>query len=166
MCFDQCFRIGGIGARKLGPMALRIVDAIMRFRQARYGLVRSPALRSSDRDDRAFRYLRDPIDTPDPQVMRTAIDTVQHEVGRTLQLVVQALLDHAANDRLLRSNRGVADRQIAGGTFLPLCRKGALHRPDDVAADAELAQTRLRFLCQLPSGGADSTGQAHTFELL
>jgi len=55
MCFDQCFRVGGIGARKLGPMALRIVDAIMRFRQPRYGVVRSPALRSSDRDDRAKR---------------------------------------------------------------------------------------------------------------
>ena len=78
MRFDQCFRIGGIGARKLGPMALRIVDAIICFRQARYGLVRSPALRSFHRDDRAFRYLRDPIDTPDPQVMRTTIDTVQH----------------------------------------------------------------------------------------
>src|SRR5712691_12385752 len=104
----------------------------------------------------------DTSETPHPQVIRKAIDTVQHEVGRTLQLVVQALLDHAANDRLLRSNRRVEDRQIAGGTFLPLCRKGALHRPDDVAPGAELAQTRLRFLCQLPSGGADSTGQAHT----
>ena len=136
------------------------------YRQARYGVVRSPALRSSDRDDRAFRYLRDPIDTPDPQVMRTAIDTVQHEVGRALQLVVQALLDHAANDRLLRSKRGVDDRKIAGGTFLPLCRKGALHRPDDVAADTELAQTRLSFLCQQPLGWADSTREAHTLEFL
>src|SRR5260370_5552420 len=98
--------------------------------------------------------------------MRPAIDTVEHEVGRTLQLVAQALLDHAANDRLLRTNRGVEDRKIAGGTFLPLCRKGALHRPDDVAADAELAQTRLRFLCQQPLDWADSTGQAHTLELL
>jgi hypothetical protein len=56
MCFDQCFRIGGIGARKLGPMALRIVDAIICLRQACYGLVRSPALRSFHRNDRAFRY--------------------------------------------------------------------------------------------------------------
>ena len=150
MCFDQRFRVGGVGACKLGPMVLRIVDAIIRRCQARYGLVRSPALRSSDRDDRPFRYLRDPIDTPDRQVVRTTIHTVQHEVGRTLQLVVQALLDHAANDRLLRNNRGVEDRKIAEGTFLPLCRKGVLHRPDDVAADAELAQARLRFLCQQP----------------
>ena len=121
MCFDQSFRIGSIGARKFGPMALRIIDAIIRRRQACYDVVRSPALRSSDRDDRAFRYLRDPIDTPDPEVIRAAIDTVQHELGRALQLIVQALLDHATNDRLLRSNRGVEDRKIAEGTFLPLC---------------------------------------------
>src|SRR5260370_30040810 len=160
MWFDECCRVGGIGACKLGRMALRIVDAIIRRCQARYGLVRSPALRSTDRDNRAFRYIRDPIDTPDPQVMRPAIDTVEHEVGRTLQFVAQALLDRAANDRLLRTNRGVEDRKIAEGTVLPLCRKGALHRPDDVAADAELAQTRLRFLCQRPLGWADSTGPA------
>ncbi len=60
MCFDQCFRIGGIGAPELGQMALRIVDPIV-GRQARYGLIGSPALRSSDRDNRAFRYIRDRI---------------------------------------------------------------------------------------------------------
>ena len=39
MRLDQSLRIGGIGARKLEPMALRIVDAIIRLRQARYRLV-------------------------------------------------------------------------------------------------------------------------------
>ena len=166
MRLDQCFRIRGIGARKLEPMALGIVDATICLRQTRYRLVRSPALRSSDRDDPALRHVRDRIETPDPQVMRTAIDTVDDEVGRAFQLVVQALLDHAADDRLLRRDRRVEDRKIGRGTILTLCRKGALHRPDDVAADAELAQTRLRFFCEQPSGWADSTGQAHTFELL
>ena len=50
-------------------------------------------MRSSDRDDPALRYVRDRIEVPDPQVIRTAIDTVGYEVGRALQLVVQALLD-------------------------------------------------------------------------
>ena len=39
MRLDQCLRIRGIGARKLEPMARRIVDATIRLRQARYRAV-------------------------------------------------------------------------------------------------------------------------------
>ena len=66
MRLDQCLRIRGIGARKLEPMALGIVDAIICLRQTRYRLVRSPALRSSDRDDPTLRHVRDRIEAPDP----------------------------------------------------------------------------------------------------
>ena len=44
--------------------------------------------------------------------MRTAIDTVDHEIGRAFQLVVQTLFDYPANDRLLRRDRRVGDREI------------------------------------------------------
>ena len=140
MCFDERVRMRGLGVCELAAMALWIVGAIICRSEARDRLVRSPAVRAPDRDDCAFRNIRDRLQTADADVMGMAIDTVKHEVGRTLQLVVQPLLDHAANNRILRSNPGVGDRKSTGGIFLPLGRKSALHRPDDIAADAELAQ--------------------------
>ncbi len=67
--------------RYLEPMALRIVGAINGLRQTRDCSVRPPALRSSDRDDPALRYIGDRIEIRDPQVMRAAIDAVDYQIG-------------------------------------------------------------------------------------
>jgi Protein of unknown function (DUF3363) len=173
MCFDQCFRIGGIGARKLGPMALRIVDAIIR-RQARYGVVRSPALRSSDRDDRAFRYLRDPIDTPDPPVMRTAIAIgpaqwllaeeaepslrelgIRGDIIRTMQRALSAKgqdrspSDFAIFDATMASEQTIIGRVIEKGLHDELKGSAYLDFRPEVARSGAVDETRALLIGRL-----------------
>ena len=96
-------------------------------------------------------------------MVRAPVDAVDDGVGRALQLVVQAALDQASQDRLCGL---VAVEREAGDVGLASCpAHRPVHRLDDVAADAEIAQGRLEAGLQGPLRGTNLFRQAKPFKL-
>ena len=92
------------------------------------------------------------------------VDAFDDDIGGALELVVQAALDQPAEHRL---GRLVAVKREAGRRRARDSRPAhrPVHRLDDVAADAEVAQRRLEAGLQRPSCRADLFGEAEPFEL-
>jgi hypothetical protein len=116
-----------------------------------------------DLDDAADAGILDAgrIDTGD--MMRAPVDPIDHQRQVLAQLVRQMLVDDAADDR--RHWRGIVNleaHRIALGAFGP---ERLLHRADDVATLAHLAQGRLQPLAQFPDARRVFGREAHVAEL-
>ena len=96
-------------------------------------------------------------------MVRAPVDAVDDGVGRAIQLVVQAALDQASQDGLCGL---VAVKREAGDVGLASCpAHRPVHRLDDVAPGAEVAQGRLKAGLQGPLRRADLFGQTEALEL-
>ncbi len=75
-------------------------------------------------------------------MMDPAIGAVDHGIGLSRQFIVQAALDQAPDDRFACCT--IMHREAAGlgGETLP--RHGPVHRLDDIAAGAKVAQRLLQ----------------------
>ncbi len=113
-------------------------------------------------DDRAGRAVAGCVEVRQPDVMRTAVHTVDDGVGGPFQLVVKATLDQSADDGHVEAFAGqhVARRSA----FDAALGQRAVHTFDDVAAFAEFAQDGFRFRLDEPLGVAYLPGDAEGFE--
>ena len=92
-------------------------------------------------DDRARRAVAGGVEIGKLDVVGAPVDAVDDGVGRTLQLIVEAAIDQAADDRDVQA---LASEHIARrGSLDAAFGQAAVDALDDVAALAELAQGRL-----------------------
>ena len=114
-------------------------------------------------DDRARRAVAGGVKVRQPDVVGAAVDAVDHGIGGALQLVVEAAIDQAADDRIAQA---LAGEHIARGAAVDAALgEAAVDALDDVAALAKLPQGRLGGLRHHPLAGADLLGKAKDFEL-
>ena len=95
-------------------------------------------------------------------MMGAAIDAGDDRVGGSLELVVEAALDQPAEywiGWLLAVQSERADVRL-----MPAGAHGLVHRLDDVAADAELAEGRFEPGLQRPAGWGDRSARPSAFE--
>ena len=95
-------------------------------------------------------------------MMGAAIDAGDDRVGGPLELVVEAALDQPAEHWIgwllsVQSERTDVRLMPAGAHRL-------VHRLDDVAPDAELAERRFKPWLERPAGRADRVREAEAFE--
>ena len=96
-------------------------------------------------------------------MVRAPVDAVDDGVGRAIQLVVQAALDQASQDRLC--GLVAVERETGDVGLVTPGSHRAVHRLDDIAADAEVAQGWLKAGFQGPLRRADLLGETEAFEL-
>ena len=126
----------------------------------------TPALRVvelAQLDDRAGRAVAGGVEVGKLDVVGAAVDAVDHGIGRTLQLIVEAAIDQPADDGHVEA---LAGEHIArrGALDAALCQ-AAVDALDDVAALAELAQRRLGGLVHRPLARPDLMGEAETLQM-
>lgn len=139
-----------IGEREVGPD---------RQRGARLTL---PVLEAAKFDDRARRGIARRLQPGEADMVRAPVDAVDHRVGRTGQLVVQATLDQATDDRRWL---GFGVQRHVGAAIDAAARERSVHGGDDVTPDREIAQAFLDVGLERPLRGSDRLGEAHAFEL-
>src|SRR5712671_3831015 len=141
-------------------MTARPIDAILRH--AGNGAVGRTAadLSRSDLDDAADADDLDSSWIDAGNVVGATINAIDDEGQVFAQLVGEMLVDDAADDR--RRGRAIVNpeaRRIALTAFRAQC---LVHRLDDVAALAQLAQGRLQFFAQLPLARRGFAGKPHS----
>ena len=103
-------------------------------------------------------------DPPEADMVGAAVGAVDHGVGFPGEFIVQTAIDQPTDDR--RGRAAALDHIVGHAALLAAFGEGAVHRLDDVAAHAEIAQLLLCFEPDHPFAGSGRCGEAHLLQML
>src|SRR3546814_10521303 len=92
-------------------------------------------------------------------MVRAAVGAVDDGVGFTGELVLKALVHQTPDDG--RAACAGVDHIIGDAAILPALGEDAVHRLDDIAAHAEVAERALGFEDNLPFAWTRRSGETH-----
>ena len=108
------------------------------------GLRLAGLTKASHFDDPADRRsVFEGLDPAETDVVRASVCSVDHGVGLASQFVMQSSINQPSDD--LGCRRPTFDDVVGNAARLPALGEGAVHRLDDIAAHAEIAQVMLGF---------------------